>query len=81
MLKIKNNKLELLKALQTLVDESLEFVEVNDSLESEVASMLMDMKERKRIKKLKLMSRELDKWLRTLQKSPVDTDKLTHTVD
>ena len=70
MNRIKQDKLELLKALLEHVDESLENVEVNDALESEVEEMLIAMKDRKRVKQLKNIRKELNKWISEWPKSP-----------
>ena len=63
ILKIKKSKLELLKSLQEIVDEALEFLDIDETVDSNVVEMFDGMRDRKRVKKLKVMSKELNKWI------------------
>lgn len=65
-MKFQNNKLELLKELHQLVSQQLDNAGVNVDLEYEVADLLTEVKDRKRQRRLNLVRRELDKWLKEI---------------
>lgn len=67
VLRIKKDKLELLKVLKNHVDDSLINAEINPNVESEVAEMFADMQDRKTIKYLKCMKEELTKWIKEME--------------
>jgi hypothetical protein len=69
VLRIRNNKLELLKVLRDHVSDSLVNAEINSNLESEVAEMIADMQDKKAVKLLKVAKRELDKWIKEMELS------------
>ena len=62
--KIKNNKVELLKALQDNVEEVLS---INPDLESEVAEMVSEMRNGRKVRYLKNICRETKKWIEELE--------------
>lgn len=61
MRKLEKNKMALLKALMDLVKENLNFADVREELDSEVAELITDLKDRKRLRRLKEIKRELEK--------------------
>lgn len=72
MLRIKNDKLSLLKAILSHIDTSLENSEINPELDYDVADMIMSMKEKKSIRELKVIKKELEKWILDMRKNPHD---------
>lgn len=66
-MRIKDNRLLLLKALRDHIDTSLDNAEINPNFESDVADMLTDMKEKKNVKRLKVIKKELDKWIKEME--------------
>lgn len=69
VLRIRNNRLELLKVLRNHVSDSLVNAEINPNLESEVAEMIADMQDKKAVKLLRVAKRELDKWIKEMELS------------
>ena len=63
VIKIRKSRLDLLKALKDHVKESLDYAEVNDALESDVAEMFIDIRDKRRLKSLKVMFKELGGWI------------------
>lgn len=69
-LRIKSSKLNLLKALQEDVDQALENADVNPSFEYDVAEIISTMRDKKTVKRLKVIKKELDKWIEEMEKEP-----------
>lgn len=70
-MKFQKDKLELLKSLRDLVLEDLRNSTVNVDLEYDTSEVLMEITDRKRSRRLKLIKRELDSWIdetKTLRK-------------
>ena len=67
MIKIKNNKLNLLKVILDHVKDSLVNTEINPNVESEVTEMFDHIQDRKEVKQLKLIQKELIKWIKDME--------------
>lgn len=63
MLKFKDNKLELLRELRRMLTEDINNVDVNVDLQEDVADFLADVTDKRRHRRLKLVRKELDKWI------------------
>jgi hypothetical protein len=67
MRRIKNDRLLLLKALRDHVEVSLENSEVESQFEADVAEMIMAMRDKRTVKQLKVVRKELDKWIKEME--------------
>jgi len=74
MMKFKNNKLELFKELRKLVTENLNNANVNVDLEYEVAELLTEITDKRKLRRLKLVRKELDKLIEQLSEKEVKND-------
>lgn len=63
MMKFKKDKVELLKELRKLVTDNLDNAGVKVDLEYEVAELLTEVTDKRRFRRLKMVRRELDKWI------------------
>lgn len=63
MLKFKTDRLLLLKELRNLLSESVDDSKVNVDLDEEVALFLTEVTDKRRVRKLKSVRNELDKWI------------------
>ena len=63
MLKFKNNKMLLLKALREIVTENMDHRLLETSIEQDVAEFLTEIKDKKRYRRLKSIRKELDRWI------------------
>jgi hypothetical protein len=63
MLNFKKNKVLLLRVLRDLVTEHMDNASINSYLEQEVAEFLIEIKDKRRIRKLKQIRKELDKFI------------------
>jgi hypothetical protein len=63
LVKIKYDKLELLKVIFEFINDWQQYSEVNVELESEVAEVLTEMKNKKKRNLLKAVHEELGKWI------------------
>jgi len=63
MLSFKKDRVALLKALRDLVTEGIRNSDVSVDLDEEVAELLTEVKDRRRVRKLKTIRRELDKFI------------------
>jgi len=70
-MKFKTDRLELLKELRALILQEMNNSKVNVDLEYDVAEFLTEVKDKRRLRRLKLVRRELDKWIDEM----VDTKK------
>lgn len=66
MFNFKKDKAEILKTLYKLVRENLEFGDVNVDSESDMAEFVSDLRERKRIRKLRKLKLEVEKWMKEM---------------
>lgn len=66
MLKFKDNKLELLRELRRMLSDDINNVAVNVDLEEEVADFLTEVTDKRRARRLKLVRKELDKWIQEM---------------
>jgi len=57
----------LLKALRDHVEVSLENSEVESQFEADVAEMIMAMRDKRTVKQLKVVRKELDKWIKEME--------------
>jgi hypothetical protein len=67
MLRIKNDRLKLLKTLQSHVKVSLDNADVNPNLELDVAELIIVLREKKTVKMLKSVKKELDIWIKEME--------------
>lgn len=67
----------MLKALRDLVEEGICNFDVNVDLEEEVAEFLSEVKDRRRVRKLKVIRRELDTFIEEVsyQKRLVEAER------
>jgi hypothetical protein len=56
-----------LKALRDHVEVSLENSEVESQFEADVAEMIMAMRDKCTVKQLKVVRKELDKWIKEME--------------
>jgi len=77
MLNFKKDRVTLLKALRDLVEEGICNFDVNVDLEEEVAEFLSEVKDRRRVRKLKVIRRELDTFIEEVsyQKRLVEAER------
>jgi len=66
MLNIKKDKVSLLKAVDDLVSDHLSNASINPNLEAEVADFILEFTDKKRLRRLKLLQKELRKWIKEL---------------
>lgn len=57
----------MLKALRDHVEVSLENSEVESQFEADVAEMIMAMRDKRTVKQLKVVRKELDKWIKEME--------------
>lgn len=62
-LNFKNNKKLVLKTLMELVKESIDNADINVDLEQDVAELLTEIKDKRRLRKLKSLKKELNDWI------------------
>jgi hypothetical protein len=67
MKNFKKNRIELLKAVQDFIKDNLDFSSVNADLESDAAEFITDLRDRKRIRQLKVLKHEVDEWMKELK--------------
>jgi hypothetical protein len=65
--KLKNNRLNLLKELRSHVKTILESSDMNPNSTSDISDMMLMLQERKTARTLKIMRRELDKWIQEIE--------------
>ena len=63
MLKFKKDRVLLLRALRELVTENMDNADINSYLEEEVAEFIIEIKDKRRFRRLKLIRKELDKFI------------------
>lgn len=76
MRKFEKNKVMLLKALIGLVNENLNFADVREEIDSEVAELIADLKDRKRLRRLKEMKKALDKFISETKSMEIEKKKV-----
>jgi hypothetical protein len=59
-----NSKLELLKVLHDHIQLSLKNADVNPKSRSDIMDMIWDMKDKKKLRDLKLINKKLEKWIK-----------------
>lgn len=59
----KKDKILLLKALRELVSEDMENSEINPYMDQEVSEFMIEITDKRRLKRLKSMRKELDKYI------------------
>lgn len=55
--------MSLLKALRDLVEENMECKDINPYVDQEVSEFISELQDKKRMRRLKLMLKELDKFI------------------
>lgn len=63
MSKFKNDRILLLRVLRDLVTENMDFGIVNSYIESDVADLISEIVDKKRIRRLKKVRKELDEMI------------------
>jgi hypothetical protein len=63
MNKFRQDRLVLLKALFGLVNEALDNSDINPYIEQDVAEFLTEIKDKRHKRNLKIIRRELDRWI------------------
>ncbi len=61
MTKFEKDKVVLLKTLRDLVDENIDYADVRDGDDLEAAEFIMELKDKRRVRRLKKIGRALDK--------------------
>ena len=64
---LKNNRLNLLKEIKSFVKTILENSDMNPNSKSDVSDMMAMLQERKSIRTLKIMRKEIDKWIQEME--------------
>lgn len=77
MLNFKKDKILLLKEIKSLIIQTINNAAINPLLEEEVSELLTEVKDKRRLRKLKLIRNELDKFIveMTTQKKSIDMEK------
>ena len=81
MAKFKTDKVTLLKLLRNLVSEGIDNAKVNVELESEVAELISDLTDKRRVRRLKSLRRDVDKWIDELKDSKKKDDYVDTSSD
>lgn len=63
MNKFKDNKLLILQEMERIVSTELEMINIDPHIEEHINEYLMDMREKKNLRKLKYLRLELKKWI------------------
>ena len=63
MKNFKKSRLLLLKALRDLVSEDMENGSINPNFEQDVAEFFIEFTDKKRLRHLKMIRKEVDKWI------------------
>ncbi len=64
MQKFEKDQVELLKALREIVTENLNYADVRAMIDSDVAEFIMELQDRRRLRKLKKVLRSLDEMIK-----------------
>jgi uncharacterized protein (DUF2267 family) len=64
---LKNNRLNLLKELRSFVKRILENSDMNPNSKSDVSDLMAILQERKSVRTLKIVRKELDKWIQEME--------------
>jgi hypothetical protein len=59
----KTDRLALLQSLADYLDDGLAYSEVNVRLERDVSELLIDLTDKQKIRRLKKLRKELEKWI------------------
>jgi hypothetical protein len=57
----KKDKVSLLKALREVVTDNMEYGEINPQIDRDVADLMLELTNKKHLRRLKLIRKELDK--------------------
>ena len=63
----KKDKILLLKALRELVSEDMENSEINPYMDQEVSEFMIEITDKRRVRRLKSMRKELDKYIEEIE--------------
>ena len=64
---LKNNRLNLLKELRNYVKRTLKNSDMNPNSKADVSDMMMELQDRKTVRTLKVVRKELDKWIKEME--------------
>lgn len=64
MFKFKKDRVLLLRELQQLVNESIDASKMNPQSDEEVSYYMIDVTDKRRARKLKVIKQELEKWIK-----------------
>jgi hypothetical protein len=63
-LKIEKDKLKILNAVYDHIKEYLSYADINPDIESDVSEIFIQIKDKQKIKKLKNINKEIEKWIK-----------------
>ena len=69
MLNFKKNKVLLLKTLRNIVTDEIDNASIDPSMEEEVAEFLTDVKDKRKVRQLKAIRKELDTFIKEVESS------------
>ena len=64
---LKNSRLNLLKELRNYVKKTLKNSDLNPNSKADVSDMMMELQDRKAVRTLKVVRKELDKWIKEME--------------
>jgi hypothetical protein len=67
--KLKKDRLCLLQTLRDFVEDSLGYGETNVQLDSEVAEIITNLTDKRKMRTLKIVRKELQKWIHEIEES------------
>lgn len=67
-MKFKNDRILLLRMLREIVKKQIEAGSLNTFIEEDVSNYLMDVTDKRQVRKLKKIMNEVDKWLKDMVK-------------
>jgi len=75
--KIKKDRLCLLQAIFKFIEKDLDIGSLNADLDSEVSEFVADFKDKKTVRELKIIHKELERWIDEIKTSRTTARKQT----
>jgi hypothetical protein len=75
--KLKKDRLCLLQAIEKFIEKGLDLGSINAEIESEVSEFIADFKDKKSLRELKLIHKELKRWIDEIKDSRKTARKQT----
>lgn len=75
MLNFKKDEMALLQVLRDLVTDNLGYGDVNANLDSDVSDVIMELKDKRRLRRLRDMRRALDKFMKSFNEKRKSHDR------